>query len=201
MRIFDEIKQYLPTYLSDTATQNLFQNLEDFPDNIHDKLYSLALVEEDDVFQGDGLRKMPSVELPSRDFKDGPVIVISNTCDTSFSNTRFSSPYIIYCPIIKLSKYAQILEEEGISAARIGNRIEQIRKQHVSNIFYLPDGGQLPEECIAMLDRINSCDSSYLTPEIVKEKRLFSLSDYGFYMFLFKLSIHFTRIRENVQRG
>jgi len=31
--------------------------------------------------------------------------------------------------------------------------------------------------------------------------RLFTLSDYGFYLFLFKLSLHLTRIREGVSRN
>lgn len=200
MKIFDDIKKYLPTYLSQESTKNLFQNLKDFPDNIHNRLYSSILAEEE-VLQGDGLRKMPSIKLPNPEIIEGPVMIISNTCDISFSNHRFTSPYMLYCPVVKLSRYIQILEEEKIDIERIASRVEQIKKQHVTDIFYLPKGGHLPEECIAMLDEINSCDSNYLNAQLVREKRLFSLSDYGFYLFLFKLSIHFTRIRENVQRG
>jgi hypothetical protein len=32
-------------------------------------------------------------------------------------------------------------------------------------------------------------------------KKLFTLSNTGFYMLVFKLSIHFCRLQENVQRG
>lgn len=34
----------------------------------------------------------------------------------------------------------------------------------------------------------------------IKQKKIFTLSNYGFYMFLVKLSIHFTRVREGVDR-
>jgi len=36
---FDEIKKYLPKYLSQEATEKLFQDLKDFPENIHKRLY------------------------------------------------------------------------------------------------------------------------------------------------------------------
>lgn len=154
MKIFDEIKQYLPKYLSDEAVKNLFQNLKDFPENIYDRLYTGILTDEDDVFQGDGLRKMPSVKLPSPEIIQGPVMVLSNTCDTSFSNQHFTSPYLLYCPIVKLSSYIQILTEEGIKVDRITKRVEEIKEQRVTNIFYLPIGGNLPEDCIAFLDEV-----------------------------------------------
>lgn len=201
MKIFDEIKQYLPKYLSEKATQNLFQNLKDFPDNIQSRLYSGVLDEQVNVFQGDGLRKMLIVKLPNPEIVQGPVMIISNTCDTSFSNKRFISPSLIYCPILKLSNHIQVLKEENVEEEKINARVENIKKQSVSDIFYLPKAGNLPEDCIALFNEINSCDIEYVTPKFVKEKRLFSLSDYGFYLFIFKLSIHFTRIREEVERG
>ena len=46
-----------------------------------------------------------------------------------------------------------------------------------------------------------SVDNSYISREELNSKRLFSLSDYGFYMLLFKLSVHFSRIQEKVNRG
>jgi hypothetical protein len=40
-----------------------------------------------------------------------------------------------------------------------------------------------------------------ISRESLKQQRIFSLSNYGFYLFLFKLSIHFTRFGEAVDRG
>ena len=68
-------------------------------------------------------------------------------------------------------------------------------------MFYLPKNSALGEEAIALLDRINNCDLQKLNLDELTGTRLFTLSDYGFYMFLFKLSIHLTRIREGVQRN
>jgi len=76
-----------------------------------------------------------------------------------------------------------------------------MRKQLISSLSYLPKGSKLPDECVALLDHVNSCDVSVLTQENVVEKRLFSLSNYGFYLFLYKLSIHFTRVREAIDRS
>ena len=50
------------------------------------------------------------------------------------------------------------------------------------------------------LDRINNCPIEAVSKEDIDKKRLFTLSNYGFYMFLVKLSIHFTRVREEVDR-
>jgi hypothetical protein len=200
MSVFDEIKQYLPKYLSVEATSQLFQNLNDFPDNLNEILYTNRLTEESEVFQGDGLRDMLITNLPDTRIEEGPVVVISNTCDTSFSNKREIPLNIIYCPIVRLSKYIDAYKNAGVSEARIAAHIADVRKQRITHLFYLPQGGALPSECIALFDRINNCAMSFLTPERVIGSRLFTLSNYGFYLFLFKLSIHFTRIRETVAR-
>lgn len=201
MTTFDEVKQYLPKYLSDDALNALFENLKQFPENINDRLYSGILSEDDDVFQGDGLSKMLVVDLPDPKIRQSPVMIVSNTCDTSVENSRMTSPTLIYCPIIRLSKYVAILKEEGIAAERIDARVEQIKRQRVSDIFYLPYGGGLPEDCISFLERANSCNIEFLKAGDLKERRLFSLSNYGFYLFIFKLGIHFTRVHEAVERG
>ena len=48
---------------------------------------------------------------------------------------------------------------------------------------------------------MNNCDLQSLDVVELTQNRLFTLSDYGFYVFLFKISIHLTRIRENIQRN
>ena len=57
---FDEIKKYLPKYLSREATEKLFQDLKDFPENIHKKFYGNVLNNENDLFQGDGILDLPT---------------------------------------------------------------------------------------------------------------------------------------------
>jgi hypothetical protein len=79
--------------------------------------------------------------------------------------------------------------------------ISDIRQQRIASMFYLPRIDALGEESVALLDRINNCDLQALNLGELVATRLFTLSDYGFYLFLFKLSIHLTRIRENVARN
>lgn len=198
---FDEIKKYLPKYLSQEATEKLFQDLKDFPDNIHKRLYGDVLENEKDIFQGDGIIDLPVVNLPDETVRNGRAIIVSNTCDINLDNERIFFPRIAYCPILKLSKFVSILKRRKISDERIAQLVDTIKKQEISSMFYLPQGSHLEEDYIAILENINNCDVKVIDKEEITEKRLFSLSNYGFYLFLFKLSIHFTRIREAVERG
>ncbi len=65
-----------------------------------------------------------------------------------------------------------------------------IRKQYISHIFYLPKGGQLNNDSIIFFDRINNYPSDSIKGQELPKRRIFTLSDYGFYLFLFKLSVH-----------
>ncbi len=198
---FDEIKKYLPKYLSPEATEKLFQDLKDFPENIHKRLYGDVLEDENDVFQGDGIIDLPVINLPDEIVRKGKVMILSNTCDISLDNKRIFFPRIMYCPILRLSKFIEMLRKREITNERINQFVDVIKKQEVSSIFYLPQGGNLEEDYIAILENVNNCDIKVIQKEEIKKQRLFSLSNYGFYLFLFKLSIHFTRIREAVERG
>ena len=198
---FDEIKKYLPKYLSQKATEKLFQDLKDFPENIHKRLYGDVLENESEVFQGDGIIDLPIVNLPDETIRNGKVMILSNTCDISLDNKRILFPRIVYCPILKLSRFIEMLRKRHIPDERITQLIDVIKKQEVSSIFYLPQGNNLEEDYIAILENVNNCDVKVMQKEEITKRRLFSLSNYGFYLFLFKLSIHFTRIREDVERG
>ena len=67
--------------------------------------------------------------------------------------------------------------------------------------IYLPRGKRLKYDAIVLLDRLNNCPAEIIRKEMIEKQRLFTLSNYGFYLFLIKISIHFTRIREGVDRG
>ena len=57
------------------------------------------------------------------------------------------------------------------------------------------------DEAVVFFDYTNSFDVHFIDRDKLKERRLVSLSYYGFYILLLKLSIHFTRIQEKVQRS
>ena len=73
-----------------------------------------------------------------------------------------------------------------------------IRAQGVTSIFYLPADDLLEEEHVALLDDLHSMP---LEAHGQAAEKLFTLSMAGFYLFVFKLSVHFCRLHENVDRS
>ncbi len=200
--IFDDIKMYLPKYLSEDDTKRLLSELQNFPTNLDKRFYSSFLENEDIIFQGDGLTDFIVVNLPNEVFFKTPIIVFSNTCDIDNANKRLFSSNICYAPIFSLESYKQELLEEKIKNEQsINNHIEDIKKQKITQILYLPKGYKLPEDCIVFLDRLNHCDNNSIPRDSISQRKIFMLSNYGFYLFLVKISIHFTRIQENVNRN
>ena len=130
-------------------------------------------------------------------------MVLSNTCDLSPDNKRLHGPRILYCPLIRFDKYAGMLEQGGreLPGFNRHGHLEAIRKQRNSSTFFLPKNDRLGDDAIALLDRVNNCDAQALDLGDLVRNRLFTLSNYGFYLFLFKLSLHLTRIREGVSRN
>jgi hypothetical protein len=201
MTAFEEIKDYLPRYLSDTAQESLFQELKGFPDNLDSRLYTTALNDEPRVFQGDGIRDLLVLELPDRDVRPAPCMVVSNTCDISLQNSRLFPIRATYAPIISFSKLeARLCKSSTHSPDSIENFLFAVRRQHVTNMFYLPRGYGLEYEGIVLMDRLSNCPSEDLVADITN-RRIFTLSHYGHYLLLLKMSIHFTRIREGVARS
>jgi hypothetical protein len=199
---FEDFKKYLPQYLSATAQINLFAELEQFPSNIDSRFYTTKLREEPNIFQGDGLHSLWITDLPNDRIAKGRVMVVSNSCDISLENKRLLGPRLIYCPIISISKLTTVLKSSNTSEGfDFVGYFDNVRKQRISSMFYLPNVDKLGGEAVALLDRMNNCDAQAVDIDAMVNNRLFTLSDYGFYLFLFKLSIHLTRIRERVERN
>ena len=206
MTSIEEIKKYLPQYLSASATVSLFEELKQFPSNIDQRIYTESLKGESIIFQGDGLMGLLYVNLPDTTSKPLFGMIFSNTCDIDEKNDRLFDARISFAPIFNLNKYKRALIEKYVNSNKktmhaIDSHINDIKKQNISQIFYLPKGSGLENDSIVFLDRINNLPSGYFSKNQILENKLFTLSDYGFYLFLFKLSVHFTRIRESVQRS
>lgn len=198
----EEIKLYLPKYLSAESEQNLFKNLKSFPENIDSRMYSTMLLDDQIIYQGDGLEELLIINLPDSRIGKAKAMVLSNTCDIDINNVRFFSSSICYAPIFNLQKYIDKLQaRKAASAEKIYQFVQSLKKQRISQIFYLPKEGKLNSDSFIFFDKINSCDNSVIDRRELSDRRLFSLSNYGLYLFLFKLSIHFSRIREGIDRG
>lgn len=202
MRIEDEIRIYLPKYLSAENYETLIKELEDFPDNIDNRMYT-TIAEENLICQGDVLSGLPCVEIDHLDYgvKYKDCIVLSNTCDIDTSNKRLFNSRLMYAPLIELDRYRQVLlSHKAGTEQQIDSHIQSIKEQRISQILYLPKSSRF-KESIVFLDRVLNIDNRCIDRMTLKDRRLVSLSDYGFYMLLFKISIHFCRLQEHVERG
>ncbi|HBD7441756.1 TPA: hypothetical protein ACT9IY_002888 [Legionella pneumophila] len=197
--IFDDIRLYLPKYLSDDELTKLLSELRQHSNNLDKRIYTSALKEEPVLFQGDGFSNISMPDIANKKFYTGKGILVSNSCDSSLENSRVYNPYITFTPLFSLKKY-----EDGLlttfDKSKVTSHIKSIREQGVSSFFYLPST-ETGEEYFA---RFDLCFSMSLTKQLhdhLLENKLFTLSNYGFYLLLIKLSIHFSRVQEKVQRN
>lgn len=198
---FEELKIYLPKFLSSDSERELFKGLKDFPDNIDERFYTNYLKDSKIIYQGDGVRDLLIVNLPQNVIKPAPSIILSNTCDIDIQNKRVFPSQVVYAPIFNLEKYKKaLLSKSEKSKEQINDHIISIRKQEITQVFYLPKYDGVIEESIVFLDRLNNMPNKIIERDKIETKRLFTLSDYGAYLFVLKLSIHFTRIQDKVER-
>ncbi len=194
-----DIEIYLPRYLSADSKAELYASLQDFPDNLDSRFYTNKL-NELIIYQGDGISKLLAVNLPNIDVKEIDGLILSNTCDLEISNQRVFPSHIVYAPILNLKNYEDQLTKI-LNKEKLINHISDIRKQKITQILYLPKFEDILEESIVYLDKIYNIPNEFVERQNLNKLRIFSLSDYGNYMILFKLSMHFTRMQDKVDRG
>ena len=127
--------------------------------------------------------------------------LVSNTCDAAAENKRLFKSHISFAPIFDLAKYEEYLRKEHGNIEKVTNHVESIRKQQQTAFLYLPAGGNLDKECFVRFDCIFSLPASKVNTNELCKKRLFTLSDFGAYLLVFKLSVHFSRVQDKVSRG
>jgi hypothetical protein len=132
--------------------------------------------------------------------KEVPALLLSNTCDMSVDNKRMNLSRIMYAPILNFDKYEKSLRK-NFPKDKVDNHLKDIREQHVSQILFLPKGGNLAYDGIVFFDRAISLPLSEDVVNGMCGRKLFTFSNFGFYLFLLKLSIHFTRIQEKIDRS
>lgn len=202
----DNIKVFLPKYLSDDSEKALVKAIRDFPSCENKSFYTDRLKDQSIIFQGDGIDDFPIFNVPKDlndqiDRKTTSAIILSNTCDLDLQNKRYFASNIVYAPIVLLSRYKEILISENKSATQINTHFDSIRNQEITQIFFLPSCLSKVEESIVFLDKVFNLPNSFFNRSNIGSLRRFTLSDFGSYLFLFKLSLHFTRIQDRVDRG
>lgn len=197
--ILDDVKIYLPKYLSEEQQAKLFDELSAFPENVDGRFYTSFLKDEEILFQGDGFKEVSYPDYENQKFRTVKGFLVSNTCDSNLGNTRMFTPYISVAPIFSLQKWQDVLLS-NFPEASVQSHVDAIRRQRVSQFFYLPVNGAGTEEMFVRFDCVFSIPAGQELEQSLLKGRLFTLSNYGFYMLLVKLGIHLTRIQERVDR-
>ncbi len=153
----------------------------------------------EDMLQGDGWEGFYLFKYPDGKRISVRGLVLSNSCDINPDNSRDVPSRVLFAPLVKLSKFEVLLRRAGIAEKRISEKLNSIRTQKTTNIFFLPGGGMLSEDYIVRFDETQSMPAQAHS-DIENKQKLFTLSNTGFYMLVFKLSIHFCRLHENVDR-
>ena len=192
---FEQIRLFLPKYLTPEQQRELFHELKAFPDNFN---YYLNNFFKDGYLQGDGWKGFVAINFHTLQKKTVSGVIISNSCDIDPQNQSTLARNVLFSPLIKLSKYIELLKRHRKNKNSIISQLNDIRHQRVTRLFYFPLHSGIGDESIIVLDNIQSNPLSYF--HATEKSKIFTLSQYGFYLFLIKLSIHFSRFQENVQR-
>jgi hypothetical protein len=193
--ILEQVRLFLPKYLSPGRQEDLWRELRSFP---HNRTIYSDRHAEPDILQGDGWRGFVAINFHSREHKVVSGLVLSNSCDVSPGNRRALVPTVTFVPLMRVSRYMELLAEAGQTEQQRESVQETMRKQEVTSLMFLPAVHGVMDQSVA---NFNDVHAHPLDDFVARERsRLFRLSDFGFYLFLFKLSIHFTRMLEGVQR-
>lgn len=196
----DALRQQIPYYLTAAPAQKaLLAELKALVEGA-DKGYFIPAGYDGytaEMLQGDGWRGFQVFSFKSGNVSAVRGIVLSNSCDVSQENARVLPPNVTFAPIVKLSKIVERFKAHDLDGEKVASRLTDIKAQRVTNMFYLPADGLLDEDYVALLDDLHS-----MPVELHRKaaEKLFTLSMAGFYLFVFKLSVHFCRLHENVNR-
>jgi hypothetical protein len=195
------LRNQIPYYLtSDPKQKALLAELQALNEGANKGYITPRLSDSNfnNMLQGDAWRGFQVFSFQSEKLSVVRALVLSNSCDVAPENERALSQNVIFAPMVKLSKVRIRFEERGLQTGQIEQKLQSIRSQATTNVFYLPAESPLEEEYVTFLDDVHSM------PVLMHSRsaeKLFTLSMAGFYLFIFKLSVHFCRLHENVERN
>lgn len=176
----DDLAAYLPDHIKPFAEQ-----LKQFPKDFEKWVYASSPAA--DTYQGDVFAILPFAHVDD----DGDVVradhvgmVISNTCDIQIDQSAF----VVVAAVIALDDYRKQSELKG---EELENHIRAVVDNKLSQIMFLPETQGFGS---ALVDFGNVCSiSTQHFHATAREKKIVSLSQYGHYFLLVKLSYHLTR--------
>ncbi|QIG29973.1 hypothetical protein [Leclercia adecarboxylata] len=193
----DKFKEQIPYYLTVPQKEGLIKALEDFPVNTNYYLSSYPEDLRNSVLQGDIFNELTVYSI--KGVRKAKGIILSNSCDVDVSNPRDTPMRAVFAPLVSLSKLVQLLHDKNLPQEAITSKVNAIKNQLVTNMVYLPEIDGI-EESVVFLDDVYQLPTKELQKLLESNCKTLTLSQVGFYILLFKISIHFCRFHEEVQR-
>lgn len=134
--LLEELRVFLPKFLSEAEHHQLVDELGTFP--TASAFYLPHEMKEPQILQADGWRGFLIADIQSGERKHVSGVVLSNSCDIDLSNKRTLLPRVIFSPLISVAAYRARLSSSGMADHRIEDQLRAIREQTVTNIFHLP---------------------------------------------------------------
>jgi hypothetical protein len=194
--LLDAIQLYLPKYLTPRQARDLWSGLAEFPRNTDYYWFDSGL--DSEILQGDGWRGFVVRDFFTGDKRVVSGVVLSNSCDVALGNETGAPANIVFAPLIHLSKFEDLLRGRGKTSEQVASVLTDLRQQRLTNIFYLPAYSEVIKESMILLDDVHVHPATDFRG--CERNALFRLNQYAFYLFLMKLSIHFSRFNEGVAR-
>lgn len=211
MAFADDLDKIFPAYLADGGKGRLKEALEQFaPEHRgkeinYDSFYKVY--DHPYFMQSDLLREIRMSHWNDsegnyvKNYTDA--IIISNTCDISSDNEhKANSKQCLFAPLLDFAAYTDNLQREGYEGEKLEQFIKTVKAQLVSNLFYLPSTRNEKKDFVVLLDRIFWFPTNELNGYIegIQDNRIASLSHFGYYLFIMKLSYHLCRLPEQCDR-
>jgi hypothetical protein len=211
MAFGDDLNKLLPNYLVEDDKSRLKNALEQFQNQGQRELnYSGFSKNYNHPFflQSDLVReiRMPLWDDDSATYEKvyTDAIILSNTCDLSTDNKHSSNvKECLFAPLVDLSEFLHDIERSGTKKDSLDQFSRAIKNQLVSNLFYIPNCTVEDKEYIALLDNVFWFPTAELNAYIdsINVNRISSLSLFGHYLFILKLSYHMCRLPEESDRA
>ena len=177
----------------ETLKLSVLQAIEDAKDISTTSIYDNGGNFKGELQQGDILLDMPVIEFQNTTdkqvvVKNGPCVVISNTCDLSIKKR---GPRITYAPIVRASNYLKLLKKSGEDERNFDAWVNNyLKKQHVNKLIWLEPSDKVPYEGIIVLDHLLSASINHLLPtrELIGSKWGGSMNMAGWLFMVGKLT-------------
>ncbi len=193
----DRLGLALPSHLTRGEHAALAKALTGFPIN---RWYYSTIPTTPELLQGDIWTGLPVLRPDTGETRPVCGILLSNTCDIAQENPREWAYQILFAPIIPLSDFVELLEKNGVEPDRLGSIVRSVKNQETTTILFVPGIAGSFDESICFLDRIHYCSVETFFSVTTRQRKA-RLNQFGHYVLLYKIAVHFCRFNEGLHRN